>query len=94
MSTRTATRPLVLAVLIAAAWFIAAATSASAMVAPEPPAYQVPAEVLAPAAAAEGLPLLQYVFVAVVACLVTLAATLAVQAMLRHTNSQHAVASA
>ncbi len=94
MSVRTATRPLVLALLVAAAWLAAAAASASAMVAPEPPAYQVPAEVLAPAAAAEGLPLLQYALVAAVACLVTLAATLAAQFVLRRTNGQHTVASA
>ncbi len=94
MSTRTATRPLVLAVLATAAWLVAAAASASARVAPEPPAYQVPAQVLATAPASEGLPLLQYVLVAAVACLVTLAATLAVQATLRHTNAQHAVAGA
>ncbi len=92
MSARTATRPLVLALLVAAAWLVAAAASASAMVAPDPPAYQVPAQVLATAPPATGTPLLQYALVATVACLVTLAATLVVQATLRRTNGQHVVA--
>ncbi len=92
MSVRATTRPLVLAVLVVAAWLVAAATSATAKVPPEGPAYQVPAQVMPPAPAAEGLPVLQYVLVAAVACLVTLAATLAVQALLRRTSGQHAVA--
>jgi len=94
MSVRTATRPLVLAVLLVAGWLVAAASSASAMVAPDPSEYRVPAQVLAAAPAAQESPLLQYALVAAVSCLVTLAAALVVQAMLRRNNGQHAVARA
>lgn len=94
MSVRTATRPLVLAVLLVAGYLIASAASASAMVAPEPQNYPPPSQVLAAAAAPEGTPVLQYVLVAAVACLVTLAATLVVQAMLRRTNGSPAIADA
>lgn len=94
MSVRTATRPLVVAVLIVAGYLVSSAASASARVAPDPQGHLSPPQVLAVAAASPSTPVLQYVLVATVACLVTLAATLAVQAILRRTSGSHALADA
>lgn len=94
MSVRTATRPLVLAILLVAGYLVASAGSASAMVEPQPQDYLPPPQVLAVTAAPAGTAVLQYVLVAAVACLVTLAATLAVQAMLRQSGGSHATADA
>ncbi len=95
MSVRTVTRPLVLAVLLVAGYLVASAAYASAQVDPQPQDYlPPPSQVLATTAAPEGTPVLQYVLVAVVTCLVTLAATLVVQAMLRRPHGSHSIADA
>ena len=83
MSHHTWTRPILIAFILATSWLVAGGSTAHAAVAPDPEGPGLVTRTL-PALPVEGTPLWQYALIAGLACLVTLVATLAVQAIRHH----------
>ena len=83
MTRHPLSRPLSLAALVAVGWLGALASPAFAKVCPDEPLVLPPTPAAA-AVAPEPTSLAPYILIAVVAVLVTLGATLAVQALVRH----------
>ncbi len=87
MSVSTWTRSILLAAVVTTGWLVLAAAHAQAMVDPDPGGGAA-----LPPAAVEGPSVLQLVLVAALACLVAVAATLAVQAIVRRAHAAHGMA--
>ncbi len=85
MSHHRWTRPIFVALVLVASWFVVGTSTAQAAKAPEPESGGgIP---LAPAGVVpDGTPVWQFVLIAALACLVTVLATLSIQAIQRHAH--------